>query len=100
MWTSNKQKEQEIGTQRKTVTFEGPDQKWGEVEENREQKSLSEEKDVEENCLVNGQNPEQDSLSGEMGVEGYGRVEEQDLEDKILFRWMSRTYMAEPAVET
>ena len=39
--TSYKQKEQEIGTQRKTVTFEDPDQKWGEVEENPEQESLS-----------------------------------------------------------
>ena len=41
MRTSYKQKEQEIGTQRKTVTFQDPDQKWGEVEENPEQESLS-----------------------------------------------------------
>ena len=59
MRISYEQKEQEIGTQRKTVTFEYPDQKWGEVEKN----------------------PEQESLSGESGVEENGRVEEQDLED-------------------
>ena len=48
MRTSFKRKEQEIGIQRKTVTFEDPDQKWGEVDENPEQKSLSREKDVKE----------------------------------------------------
>ena len=44
MRTSYRQKEQEIRTQRKTVTFEDPDQKRGEVEQNGE--SLSGEKDV------------------------------------------------------
>ena len=42
-------------------------------------------------------------MSGESGVEGNGRVEEQDLEDKILsaeFGWMSKTYRSEPVVET
>ena len=46
MSTSYEQKEQEIGKQMKTVTFENPDQKWAEVEENPEQESLSGEKDV------------------------------------------------------
>ena len=41
MSTSYKQKEQEIEKQRKTFTFENPDQKWGEVEENSKQESLS-----------------------------------------------------------
>ena len=50
MRTSYRQKEQEIGTQRKTVTFEEPDQKWGEVEEKSEQESFSGEKYVEEKC--------------------------------------------------
>ena len=62
---------------------------------------MSGEKDLEESCLVNEQNPEQESLPGD--VEGNVRVEEQDLEDKILsvkFRWMSRTYRSAPAVET
>ena len=58
MRTSYKQKEKEIVTQRKTVTFEDPNQKWGEVEENPEQESLCGEKDVEESCPVNEQNPE------------------------------------------
>ena len=40
MSTSYKQKEQEIGKQRKSVTFENPDEKWGEVEENPEPESL------------------------------------------------------------
>ena len=57
---SYKQKEQEIGKQRKTVTFENPDQTWGEVEENPKQESLSGEKDVKESCPVNEQNPEQE----------------------------------------
>ena len=103
MRTSYSEKEQEIGTQRKTVTFEEPDQKWGEIEQNLEQKSLSGKKDVEESCRVNEQNPEQESLSGDSDVEESGRVEEQDLKDKILsgeLRWMSRMYKSEPAVET
>ena len=31
MKTSNKRREQEIGTQRKTVTFGDPDRKWGKL---------------------------------------------------------------------
>ena len=41
-------------------------------------------------------------MSGESDVGESGRVEEQCLEDKILsgeFRYMSRTYKSEPAVE-
>ena len=52
---------------------------------------------------MNEQIPEQVSWSRESGVEENGRVEEQDLEDKILFgelRWKSRTYRSEPGVET
>ena len=59
-------------------------------------------RDVEESCLVNEQYPEQEIFFGESGVEGNGPVEEQDLEDKILFgeiRWMSRTCRSEPTVE-
>ena len=41
MRPSYKQKEQEIGKQRKTVNIENPDQKWGDVEENPEQESLT-----------------------------------------------------------
>ena len=65
--TSYNEKEQEIGTQKKTVTFEEPDQKWGEIEQNLEE-SLSGEKDVDENCRVYEQNPEQESFSGESDV--------------------------------
>ena len=64
MSTSYKRKEQEIEKQRKTVTFENPDQKWGEVDENPEQESLSWEEDVKESCQVNEQNLEQRSISG------------------------------------
>ena len=64
MSTSYKRKEQEIEKQRKTVTFENPDQKWGEVDENPEQESLSWEEDVKESCPVNEQNLEQRSISG------------------------------------
>ena len=52
MWTSSKRKEQEIGTQRKTVTFGDPDRKWGEVEQNLEQESLSVKKHVQESWRV------------------------------------------------
>ena len=80
MKTSYKGNEQEIGTRRNPVTFGDPDQKWEEVE----------------------QNPEQETLPRDSGVEGNDRDEEQDLEDKILsgeFRWMSRAYNSEPAAE-
>ena len=103
MKTSSKQKEQEIGSQRKIVIFEDPDQKWGEIEQNQEQENLPGEKNVKESWRVNEQNPEQENWSGDSGVKGNGRDVEQDLEDKILsgeFRWMSRTYKLEPAVET
>ena len=42
-------------------------------------------------------------FSGESDVEESGRVQDQDREDKILsgkFRWMSRAYKSEPAMET
>ena len=39
--TLYKQEEQEIGKQRKAVTFGNPDQRWVEVAENPEQESLS-----------------------------------------------------------
>ena len=103
MKTSSKQKEQEVGSQRKIVIFEDPDQKWGEIEQNLEQENLPGEKNVKESWRVNEQNPEQENWSGDSGVKGNGRDVEQDLEDKILseeFRWMSRTYKLEPAVKT
>ena len=54
MWTSSKRKEQEIGTQKKTLTFGDPDRKLGEIEQNLnlEQKSLSVEKHVQESWRV------------------------------------------------
>ena len=63
---------------------------------------MSQEKDVKESCRVNQHNLEQESLSWESDVEESGRVEEQKLEDKSfsgMFRWMSRSYRSEPAVE-
>ena len=75
-----KRKEQKNGRQRTTVTLEEPDQKWGGIEQNTEQESLSEESDVEESS----------------------RVEEHDQEDKILsgeFRWMSSSCTSASAVE-
>ena len=65
MRTSYRQKEKDIGTQRKTVTFEDPDQKLGEVEQNQGQKSLSGEIDVEKGYRVNEQHPEHEILSAE-----------------------------------
>ena len=85
MRTSCRQKEHEIGKQRKTVTFENPDRKWGEVEDDPEQESFSGEKDVKESCPVNEQNPEHKNLclSGESDVEEIYCAQEQDREDKI-----------------
>ena len=98
--TSDKQKEQVKGTQRKTVTFEDQDQKGEEVEQNLGQESLSGEKDVDGNRQVScQQEPGQESLSGESGVEENIQGEEQDLEDKILsgeFKWMSRAHKIDP----
>ena len=97
--TSDKQKEQVKGTQRKTVTFEDQDQKGEEVEQNLGQESLSGEKDVDGNRQVYQQEPGQESLSGESGVEENIQGEEQDLEDKILsgeFKWMSRAHKIDP----
>ena len=55
MRTSIKENEQKIGTQKKTVTFEEPDQKLIEVEsKNTEQESLSGEPDAEESGYVDG----------------------------------------------
>ena len=58
--TSYKRKEQKLGTQRKTVTFEDQDQNGGEVEQILGQESLSGEKDVEENRRFNQQDSEQE----------------------------------------
>ena len=86
MRTSCRQKEHEIGKQRKTVTFENPARKRGEVEEEPEQESFSGEKDVKESYQVKEQNPEHESLclSGESDVGENYRAQEQDREDKIL----------------
>ena len=73
MKTSYKEKEQEIGTQKKTFTFEEPDKEKIEVE---------------------SKNPEQKILSGESDVEENSHVNEQEHTDKIFsgeFRWMSRS---------
>ena len=75
----------------------------GEDEQNLEQESLPGEKNVEKSWRVNEQSPEQVSWSRVSGVKENGRVEEQCLEDKILFgelRWRSRTYRSEPGVKT
>ena len=71
MKTSYKGKEQETGTQKKTVTFEEPDQELIEVE---------------------SKNLEQENLSGRSNVEESGYVNGQDQADKVFsgeFRWMS-----------
>ena len=57
MKTSYKEKEPEIGTRKKTVTFEEPDQGWVESK-NQEQKSWSGESDAEENGHLNKKKPE------------------------------------------
>ena len=64
---------------------------------------MSGEKDVEENRRVDQQDPGQESLSEEIGVEENFQGGEQDLEDKILsgeFRWMSRAHKIDPEEET
>ena len=81
MKTSYKMKEQEIGTQKKTVTFEVPDQGLIEVE---------------------SKNTEQDNLSGESGTEESGLEDGQDQVDRVLseeFRWVIRSCTSESAVE-
>ena len=80
--TSYKEKIQKIGAQKKiVVTFEEPDNDWMEVEsENAEHENFSGESDVEENGHVNEQYQTNQILSGK-------------------FRWLSRTYKLEPAVE-
>ena len=63
-------KEQEIGTQKKTVTFEAPDQGLIEAE---------------------SKNSEQENLSEKPDTEGIGYVDGQDQVDNVLFgecRWM------------
>ena len=53
-------------------------------------------------CPVKEQNPEQVNFSGVSDFEESGRVQEQDRENEILsgeFRWMSRAYKTEPAME-
>ena len=66
MKTSFKGKEQETGTQRKTVTFEEPDQELVEVEsKSLEQENLSERWNVEECRYINGQNQADNVFSGE-----------------------------------
>ena len=69
------------GTQSKIVTIEDQDQKGEESE----------------------QDPGQECLSGESGVEENVQGGEQDLEDKILsgeFRWISRAHKTDPEEET
>ena len=53
-------------------------------------------------CPVKEQNPEQLNFSGVSDFEESGRVQEQYRENEILsgeFRWMSRAYKTEPAME-
>ena len=67
------------------------------------QESLFREKVVDGNRRIYQQNPGQESLSGESGVEENVQGEEQDLEYKILsgkFRWMSRAHKTDPEEET
>ena len=78
MRTSFKEKEHEIGTQKKTVN-------------------------CQELIEVESKKPEQESLSGESDLEESGCVDGQDQADKFLsveFRWMSRSCTPESAVET
>ena len=101
--TSYKRKEQVKGTQRKTVSFEDQDQKGEEVQQNLGRESLSGEKDFDGNRRVYQQEPGQESLTREEGVEEQVQGQEQDLEDKILsgeFRWMSRAHKTDPEEET
>ena len=66
MKTSYKEKGQEIGTQRKIVTFEEPDQEWREFElKNPDQRNLSGKSDVEESGHVNEQERAEKILSGQ-----------------------------------
>ena len=100
MMTSSNQKEQEIGTQKKLSLLRIPIRNGENLKKTRSKKVLSRKKDVEESCLVNEQNSEQENLSGEMAVEENGCVEEQDMDDITLsgeFRWMSRTYRCSEA---
>ena len=63
---------------------------------------MSGEKDIDGNKRVDQQDPGQESLSGESGVEEDVQGEKQDLEDKILsgeFRWMSRAHKTDPEDE-
>ena len=101
--TSYKRKEQVKGTQSKTVNFEDQDQQGEEVEQNLWQESVSGEIAVDGNSQVYQQDPGQESLPGESGAEEKIQGEEQDLEDKILsgeFRWMSRAHKTDPEEET
>ena len=64
---------------------------------------MSGEKDVYGIRQVNQQDPGQESLSGESGVEEHVQGEKQDLEDRILsgeFMWMSRAHKTDPEEET
>ena len=63
--TTYKTKEQEIGTQRKTVTFKAPDQGPMKIDSKySEQESLSGESDTEESGDVDGQDQVYKVLSG------------------------------------
>ena len=100
--TSYKRKEQENGTQKKTVTFEDQDKEGEEVERNLVQDNLSGEKYGDESRRVQEQNPGPKRLSGEYDVEENVLDEEQDLEDKILsgeFRWINITHKTDPEKE-
>ena len=83
--TSYKRKVQENGIQKRAVTFEDQELEWEEVERSWEQDFLSEEKDSKESRRDHEQNPDQESLSRESGVDENVLVEGQDLENKFFF---------------
>ena len=101
--TSYKRKEQENGTQKKTVTFQDQEKECEEVERSLEQDHLSGMKDGGESRQVHEQKPGRESLSGESDVEENVDGEQQDPQDKLLseeFNWISRAHKTDPEEET
>ena len=95
-------KDQVKGTQRKTVTLRIRIRKARRLNNILGEK-VSGEKDVDGNRRVYQQDPGQERLTWESGVEENVQGEEQDLEDKILFvelRWMSRAHKTDLEEET
>ena len=93
--TSYRQKEQESGKQKKTVTFVDREEEGELVEQNLLQDYLSGEKDKEKDQRSQDQHPGQENLSGESEIDEKIPDEKQDLENKVLsgeFRWMRRKY--------